>query len=269
MQKKEYYKHNLPHFQQPGQAYFVTWSLKDSVPKKALKRYSQKLEILKSQLGAGAADSMGAADSDPLFGKEADQNRNHPGAAVSMGTADSDPLFRTDADPRRHHLENHELEFATPDEKLQKEYYALRKKYIKAYNDLLDAERNPKIDLSKPENLSVMIDTLMFWEGKTLQNHAFCIMPNHVHWVFEVFEKDENGNPVYLQDILYSVKRFSANRINKVENRKGPLWQKESFDTTIRDEKHMYYAIEYTLNNPVNAGFVSDWRDWAGSWSAE
>jgi len=38
MEKKEFYRHALPHFQQPGQAYFVTWSLKDALPAKALKR---------------------------------------------------------------------------------------------------------------------------------------------------------------------------------------------------------------------------------------
>jgi len=31
MEKKEFHRHYLPHFQQPGQAYFVTWSLKDAV----------------------------------------------------------------------------------------------------------------------------------------------------------------------------------------------------------------------------------------------
>lgn len=36
---------------------------------------------------------------------------------------------------------------------LKKQYYSLRKKYIKAYDELLDSERAPKIDLSKPENL--------------------------------------------------------------------------------------------------------------------
>ena len=89
-------------------------------------------------------------------------------------------------------------------------------------------------------------------------------MPNHVHWVLQVFDKDENNKPVYLEDILKSTKQFSASEINKIENRKGKLWQKESFDTTIRDHKHLYYCIEYTLNNPVSAGFVKQWKNWPG-----
>ena len=224
MEKKEFYKHNLPHFQQPEQAYFVTWSLKDAVPKKALIRYTRKLELLKSQI-AGAANS----DS-PDFKKR--------------GSETAPPELQ----------------------KLKMEYYTLRKKYIKAYDDLLDADRNPHINLSKPEHTKVIIETLKFWDGVKLENYAFCVMSNHVHWVFRVFEKDKNGDPVYLQDILYSVKRFSASRINVLENRKGELWQKESFDTTIRNEKHLARAIEYTLNNPVSAGIVKEWKDWQGCW---
>jgi len=262
MERKEFYKHNLPHFQQPGQAYFITWSLKDAVPKKALIRYTRKLELLKSQIQS--FKSPGAAVS----------GRSESGAAVSgrseSGAAVSEPLD----------FEKRESEFAAPTsgkigaansdspelKKLKMEYYSLRKKYIKAYDDLLDAERNPKINLSKPEHTKVIIETLKFWEGVKLENYAFCVMPNHVHWVFSVFEKDKNKEPVYLQDILYSVKRFTANRINVFENRKGELWQKESFDTTIRDEKHLVRAIEYTLNNPVSAGMVKEWKDWPGCW---
>lgn len=66
MTKKESYRHILPHFQQPGQAYFVTWNLKYAVPPKALNRYSKQLEILKSQLKT--ISSPGAANSDsPVF----------------------------------------------------------------------------------------------------------------------------------------------------------------------------------------------------------
>jgi len=42
--------------------------------------------------------------------------------------------------------------------KLKREYYTLQKKYIKACDDLLDAERNPKINLSKPEHTKVIIN---------------------------------------------------------------------------------------------------------------
>jgi putative transposase len=217
MEKKEFYRHILPHFQQPGQAYFVTWSLKDAVSPKALKRYTQKLEELKAQ-------------------KE----------------------FHKSQKSEKHILD-----------KISIEYNSTRKKYIKAYDDLLDASKNHIVDLSKHVNTEIIKETLHFWEGKKLENLAFCIMPNHVHWVFHLFEKDKIEAPVYLQDILYSVKRFSANRINELEYRKGSLWQKESFDTTIRDEKHLYYAIEYTLNNPVSAGLVKEWRDWNGCWCSD
>lgn len=145
------------------------------------------------------------------------------------------------------------------------QYYSLRKKYIKAYDDLLDAERSPTVNLSKSDNTKIINEAIQFWEGKKLLNRAWSIMPNHVHWVLQLFEKDKEGKPVYLQDILQSVKRHTANRINKAEGRVGNLWQKESFDTTIRDEKHLYFAIEYTLNNPVSAGLVKVWRDWPGN----
>lgn len=68
---------------------------------------------------------------------------------------------------------------------------------------------------------------------------------------------------------MNSVKRFSANQLNKLENNKGSVWQIERFDTTIRDEKHLHYAIECTLNNPVAAGLVLNREDWPGNWSSD
>jgi hypothetical protein len=50
MEKKEFYRSNLPHFQQPGQAYFVTWTLKDAVPPKALRDYTSKMNIMQSAI---------------------------------------------------------------------------------------------------------------------------------------------------------------------------------------------------------------------------
>jgi putative transposase len=214
MEKKESYRHILPHFQKPGQTYFVTWNLHDAIPVKALARYTSELVMLKSQI------------------KFLEQQNPVPSET----------------------------------EKIKQEYQLVWRKYLKAYHDLLDTETKPEIDLSKPANLEIIFSSLLFWEGKRLQNIAFTIMPNHVHWVVKLFDKDSGGIPVYLQDILQSVKRHSSNKINKVEKRSGKLWQKESFDTTIRNEKHLFNSIKYTLNNPVKAGFVSNWRDWKGTW---
>jgi len=210
MEKKEFYRKNLPHFQQPGQAYFVTWCLHNAVPSKALERYSIDLRNAKSEI------------------EIAKENK---------------------------------VDEVIIDEVKQK-YYSSRRKYMKAFDDLLHLQTEFSVDLSKEENSKIVIDTLCFWEGKRLENYALCVMPNHVHWVFKTFEQDENGKPVYLQDILQSVKRFSS---NKLVTKTGTVWQSESFDTTIRDNAHLQRAIDYTLNNPVAAGFVQDWQDWNGT----
>jgi len=236
MEKKEYYKHLLPHFQQPGQAYFITWILKDAIPPHALKRYTEKLEFLKTEIAR--------------FG---DQKCTGVRKFLTSGS-----IAVTNRDT--HATPNPELEI------LLKEYYSLRKKYIKVYDDLLAVQECGLINLLKSELLQVISEALFFWEGKRIENIAFCIMSNHVHWVFRLKETDENGKPVYLQDIMHSVKRHTANQINKLTGEKGALWQKESFDTTIRDMEHEYSAVRYTLNNPVVAKLEQNWNAWPGSW---
>lgn len=212
--KKESYRHNLPHFQQPGQRYFVTWILKDAIPAKAFPNYKLKMQHLKNQIE---------------LHKQKKTQKNLV-------------------------------------EQLQKEYYTVRKKYIKAFDDLLAVSKNSTVDLSHPGNTKIIADSLHFWDSSKIKNIAYSIMPNHVHWVLELFYKDEDGNPVYLQDLMQSVKRHSASQINAREGRTGSLWQRENFDTTIRDEKHLYNAVEYTLNNPVGAGLVKNRDEWPGNY---
>ena len=154
-------------------------------------------------------------------------------------------------------------------ENAKKDYYIIRKKYIAKVDEILDAKTDNIVDLSKSENLNIIYETLTFWEGKRIGNYCFCVMPNHVHWVLRVFEKDTKEKPVYLEEIMHSVKLFSARQINIFENRKGTLWNKESFDTTIRDRIHLYRAIEYTLNNPIKANLVKNREDWKGNFNFE
>ncbi len=212
MEKKGYHRANLPHYQQPGQAYFVTWSLKDAIPVKAMKDYSDQLTSLRLEIATSKRDG------------------------------------------------NQQLYTA-----LNQQYYLVRRKMMKAYEDLLHLESKTIVDLSESEYIKIVVDALTFWHNKKLCNYAICVMPNHVHWVFRLLDKDGSDNPVYLEDILKSVKQFSATEINKRAGITGSLWHKESWDTTIRDDRHLYAAIEYTINNPVEAGLVTDCNDWKGT----
>lgn len=176
MHKKESYRHMLPHFQQPGQAYFVTWSLVDAIPHKALNDYTNQLKNIVSNL------------------KIAKENNDEE--IIVAG--------------------------------LKMEYATLRRKYIKAFDDLLHLQTTTVIDLSKDDNTKSILSALEYWDGKQLENYAICVMNNHVHWVFRLFDKNESGQPIYLQDILQSVKRFSANQINKNEGKMGKFGKKRA-----------------------------------------
>lgn len=146
------------------------------------------------------------------------------------------------------------------------EYFTALQKYRLAYDKLLHKAKAPPISLSKSANRKILEEALHFWEGKRLKSHAWCIMSNHFHWVLTVFETNEKNEVVYLQDILHSVKQFTAKKINIAENTSGQFWARESFETTIKNNEHFDKVVNYVINNPVSAGLVTDWKEWPGTW---
>ena len=76
----------------------------------------------------------------------------------------------------------------------------------------------------------------------------------------------DDGNIFPISHIIYTWKKYTATAINKVLGKKGSLWQKESYDSLIRNENGLGQALEYIVNNPVKAGLVEDWRDWKGTY---
>lgn len=159
------------------------------------------------------------------------------------------------------------------DEKLikeiQKEYYVARNRHLNALDSFLDQNTTSEINLNLPENRKIMFEAFCYYEGKRLDNYAFCIMRNHFHWVMRLYEQDENGMKLVLQDIMKVIHGVTANKINKLENKTGrTVWQGEAFDTTIRSDRHWYNAVMYTINNPIKAGLVNNWWEWEGTWCA-
>jgi len=85
--------------------------------------------------------------------------------------------------------------------------------------------------------------------------HAATIMPDHVHLLLTLHEL-ESDRWVSLGELLHSIKRFSSREINRSRGASGALWQDETFDRVVRDEKEFHEKWEYIEANPVTAGVI-------------
>jgi len=158
--------------------------------------------------------------------------------------------------------------------------YLEERQYFAKWDTYLDkAESGPRW-LSQPEIASIVKEAMQYRDGKVVDVHAFCIMSNHVHVVFESLSKSEwhsdqrnsewHSDPhksgyqpdLPLSKIMQSLKRHTARQANLVLGRQGAFWQDESYDHVIRDNEEYIRIINYVLENPVKAGLVAQWDEW-------
>ena len=80
--------------------------------------------------------------------------------------------------------------------------------------------------LSPPARDIVLKSLLFGHEQRRYQLYAACVMPDHVHFLFEpqIKEQDKEGKPVFwpLAEILQAIKSFTAHEINKSEGEIRP-----------------------------------------------
>lgn len=107
-----------------------------------------------------------------------------------------------------------------------------------------------------PRIADIVQNALLHFDGERYDLLAWCVMPNHVHVV--VRPKDGHALP----DILHSWKSFSSSQINRVLEKSGSVWMRESFDRIIRDANHLANAVKYVMDNPKQAS-LGNWR-WCG-----
>jgi len=87
---------------------------------------------------------------------------------------------------------------------------------------------------------------------------AYCLMPNHVHFV--MVPRDEDG----LRATFAEAHRRYTARINARHQWTGHLWQGR-FSSIVMDEAHLWSAVRYVTLNPVRAGLVKRAGDWPWS----
>ena len=108
------------------------------------------------------------------------------------------------------------------------------KRLLKKYDDILDKGNFGTKYLSNPDVADICRSTLHYPDGKDYELICYCIMPNHIHLVFELLESNKG-----ISKIMQSIKRMSARKSNLLLNRSGKFWQDESYDRLVRGDKEL------------------------------
>lgn len=122
--------------------------------------------------------------------------------------------------------------------------------------------------LADPRLAQVVVDSMLHFAGERYELLAYVVMPSHFHWVFRPLDAwvDSLGPDAVRrpprQQIMHSLKTYTAWNCNQLLTRHGAFWQDESFDHCVRDEKELGRIIWYVEQNPVKAGLVAEADEW-------
>jgi putative DNA methylase len=115
------------------------------------------------------------------------------------------------------------------------------KGFFARYDAYLDANR--EIDwLARPAIAAVIRGNLYHHHGTKYHLLAYCVMPNHVHVLFQPTDTqmvEPGDQPIGehadargpLAAIMHSLKSYTANQANALLGRSGTFWQHESLTT--------------------------------------
>lgn len=78
---------------------------------------------------------------------------------------------------------------------------------------------------------------------------AYCLMPNHVHFICIPQHPDSLARVFNLLHMRY------WQYMNKKQGACGHLWPRR-FYSCILDEKHLYAAVRYVENSPIRCGII-------------
>jgi REP element-mobilizing transposase RayT len=143
--------------------------------------------------------------------------------------------------------------------------------YFERFDALLGETSSGPIWLKEFDIAIIVKDAIHFRDNKLYNLIAYCIMPNHVHMLFELISNTNKnfrvGDSTYMiTKILASLKKYTALRANRILKRSGAFWQHESYDHVIRDSDELERTIWYILYNPVKAGLVKHPDNWKWSY---
>jgi putative transposase len=113
----------------------------------------------------------------------------------------------------------------------------------------------------------IVLSSCLHDRGVKVDVHVAVIMPDHVHMIFTPLINKTSDEVYCLAEITDAIKGASAHLVNRALDRKGKVWQTESFDRVLRSSEALDEKIDYIVHNPVRAGLVASPEDYPWLWA--
>jgi REP element-mobilizing transposase RayT len=91
---------------------------------------------------------------------------------------------------------------------------------------------------------------LRLHEENQLASLAWVIMPDHLHWLFQLKENQD------LSRVIQLLKGRSAHSINVYLQRRGSIWDRAFHDHALRKDEDIKAIARYIVANPLRAKLV-------------
>ena len=118
-----------------------------------------------------------------------------------------------------------------------------------------------------PAAREIVLNCCLAHHGNQYELFTAAVMPDHAHLILCALRRPD-GWCWCLPEIMHAIKGPSAKSINKLLNRKGTVWQQESFDHVLRSDESLDQKVDYICNNPVRAGLASSPDQYPWLWRA-
>ncbi|HEY4284672.1 MAG TPA: helicase-related protein, partial [Chthoniobacterales bacterium] len=124
-----------------------------------------------------------------------------------------------------------------------------------------------------PNARTIIVDAFRHFHNERYEMFAFCVMPDHVHVLIQPWPKENTSegasNFWSVSELMRSIKSFTAREINRLEQKEGAVWERESFDRYIRSDRDLAEKFHSILRNPWEAGVVQAGEDYQWIWTQE
>jgi REP element-mobilizing transposase RayT len=113
----------------------------------------------------------------------------------------------------------------------------------------------------------IVLDCCLHDHGVKYNLHVGVVMPDHGHLVLTPLVNQRASETHSLAEIMDAIKGTAAHKVNRELQRKGKVWQTESFDRVLRTSEKLDEKIRYILDNPVRSGLAAQGRQYPWVWA--